>query len=716
MAKANTYPFLSASNIYIEAQDGSFGRTSLASVNGGAVPPAGAIGDYIPATGASVAASSTAFSNSGGVSFTATDVGKVIVIDGAGSGGAALVTTIDAVNGANATLHAAASATVPSSYVSGASVVTAQSSSGSYAPTDTITLSGGTSAITGILTVATTQVVGATVAAGGSSGTNGTQTVYGTTGTGTKFQASVTVSGGAITAVGSISLAGIYSANPTDITQEPVTGAGLTGGKLALTMGVLSASVSTPGNYSVVPSNPVSQASTSGSGTGATFNLSFTASGAWAYATDDTAAISAAASASSPILLPKGKSYYTTTAITSFNLRTVGEGSLRDSSRVAQSPNFVGQTAAPSSLKGAGYIGTAFSGDISRVSQPFGKIISGSTTLGQPSSGYSINAENSIGFDYLHNASGYNSSTGGNGGRTGVAARYIKVDNYGQGDAMGLYINAFVSGAKVGATSFLANPAGGLLGGQVQPGADGVYLNPIEFSLPDLGRDVAAICYVGNISRTNDVGALGAVQMGFRSQSKGSAAIDAHFSGSGKAKIGLDLTSLTSNASGTWTNAAVTMLGNDRIYFNATAGASPGYAASTGNTYLLYASGNSGLQAVVGGSPAFLFTSSLGFLYASTITLGQNSNNKLQVAGAASGSSPAISVTASSDTNQDLDVKGLGTGQVRVAGALLRQGVGTSRVPVANGDLTLEFTSNTSITVRGKGSDGTTRTTTLTLA
>lgn len=80
------------------------------------------------------------------------------------------------------------------------------------------------------------QVQNAAVVAGGSGGTNGTQTVTGTTGTGTKFQASVTVAGGAVTAVNSIATAGNYSALPSNLNSEPVTGAGLTGATLSLAM------------------------------------------------------------------------------------------------------------------------------------------------------------------------------------------------------------------------------------------------------------------------------------------------------------------------------------------------------------------------------------------------------------------------------------------------------------------------------------------------
>jgi len=79
-------------------------------------------------------------------------------------------------------------------------------------------------------------VTAATVVAGGTGGTAGTQTVTGTTGAGTLFQASVTIASGAITAVNSITVGGLYTVSPTNIAAEPVTGAGLTGATLSLTM------------------------------------------------------------------------------------------------------------------------------------------------------------------------------------------------------------------------------------------------------------------------------------------------------------------------------------------------------------------------------------------------------------------------------------------------------------------------------------------------
>jgi hypothetical protein len=143
---------------------------------------------------------------------------------------------------------------------------------GVYAPADTITLAGGTHTTTGIVTVTHTQVVSATVNAAGAGGTTGIQTVTGTTGTGTKFQARVTIAAGAITEVRSISVAGDYTVNPTTA-GEPVTGGGLAGATLDLQVGVLTFTITTPGVYQANPvTGTFTQGSTSGTGTQASFS------------------------------------------------------------------------------------------------------------------------------------------------------------------------------------------------------------------------------------------------------------------------------------------------------------------------------------------------------------------------------------------------------------------------------------------------------------
>lgn len=142
-----------------------------------------------------------------------------------------------------------------------------------YVPGDTIDLAGGTQTTTAVVTVQTTKVVAVALNAGGAGGTPGVQTVTGTTGTGTKFQCLVLINGaGNAIAVGTITVAGSYSVNPT-LVGEPVTGAGLVGCTLDLTMGVDTISLSNPGEFTVnAPAGQFTQGATSGTGTGATFN------------------------------------------------------------------------------------------------------------------------------------------------------------------------------------------------------------------------------------------------------------------------------------------------------------------------------------------------------------------------------------------------------------------------------------------------------------
>ena len=143
-----------------------------------------------------------------------------------------------------------------------------------YAPGNTVTLGGGATTAAPIAAVATTTVSALpTIASAGTGGTPGTATVTGTTGTGTKFQASVTISaGGSISSVNSLTVAGSYTVNPTMPSNEPVTGGSLSGAALALTMGIGTVTISSSSPFTANPSaNTFTQAATSGSGTGATF-------------------------------------------------------------------------------------------------------------------------------------------------------------------------------------------------------------------------------------------------------------------------------------------------------------------------------------------------------------------------------------------------------------------------------------------------------------
>ena len=235
------------------------------------------------------------------------DVG--LIFRGAGR----LVTAFGSLTGTNVFAWGGGYSSIPTASITGnatlGAVVMGLSHSGltlgaagtGYVPGDVLTLSGGTGTAAQI-TLSATQVVSASIATGGTGGTAGTQTVTGTTGFGVMFQASVTVTGGAITAVNSITTPGVYMTNPTVLTAEPVTGGNLTGATLSVVMGVGVARASIPamaitnfGAYTSLPSGTISLTGGSGSGatlSAATWNVqSVPVTSAGTYATSTTPTI-----------------------------------------------------------------------------------------------------------------------------------------------------------------------------------------------------------------------------------------------------------------------------------------------------------------------------------------------------------------------------------------------------------------------------------------
>lgn len=149
-----------------------------------------------------------------------------------------------------------------------------------YVPGDDIYFLGGTFGEQAVGDVTSAKVMSATVTAGGTGDlTDGAGVIVeGTTGTGTKFRASVTIASNAIASVQSITVAGAYTANPTLITAEPViyiSGAGggtiLTGAQLSVVMGVNAVSVTDGGRYLVGSSTLTQYPYLGSTGTGATF-------------------------------------------------------------------------------------------------------------------------------------------------------------------------------------------------------------------------------------------------------------------------------------------------------------------------------------------------------------------------------------------------------------------------------------------------------------
>lgn len=136
-------------------------------------------------------------------------------------------------------------------------------------------------------TVTHLQVASALIAVGhaGTGGTNGEAVLTGTTGTGTKFQVYGNIVGGVLTSLGRVTTNpngttttqifvthGDYTVKPTSLTNEPVTGGGLTGCQLNIKMGALTVTKTTDGAFSVRPITPTATSS-SGAGVGATLDI-----------------------------------------------------------------------------------------------------------------------------------------------------------------------------------------------------------------------------------------------------------------------------------------------------------------------------------------------------------------------------------------------------------------------------------------------------------
>src|SRR6185312_14468942 len=142
-----------------------------------------------------------------------------------------------------------------------------------YAIGDTITFAGGTFGTAAIGTVVTANLASLALLAGGSGyAQNDTITLAGGTFSTPAVITVTSVSSGVITGF-NITNAGSYSVEASSFTQGSTSGSGTGATFNTAVWGVNSLNISTPGSYTALPSNPVTQASTSGSGTGATFTV-----------------------------------------------------------------------------------------------------------------------------------------------------------------------------------------------------------------------------------------------------------------------------------------------------------------------------------------------------------------------------------------------------------------------------------------------------------
>lgn len=253
----------------------------------------------------------------------------------------------------------------------------------------------------------------------------------------------------------------------------------------------------------------------------------------------------------------------------------------------------------PTAIGNQDSIETAFNGDWSKSHFAIEHRVTGTGTLGTPTTGYYFTNEASAVFTTMESTSGHNQQLDGNDGRTSSVAFRTIVRNYGQGDCMAYNASGFVAGADLpGGTHWLAQPAVGLFAGDIAAGANHRYLNPREIICHDNGFDVACVGDVINMNRSNGTASQGEYWSGYRAQSVGPVKVDNIMSAVGLFRAGIDL-SMSFLDFGP-TKCAISLKANDRIY-GGNYSANGQYTTVFNGNYLEYSSYIGGWNFVVAG-------------------------------------------------------------------------------------------------------------------
>lgn len=166
---------------------------------------------------------------------------------------------------------------VPTSLKAASAAVNAHGSG--YAINDTITLAGGTLATGGaatVLTVSAAQLASLALNAAGADYVAGdTITLAGGTASTAAVVTVDTVDEDGAILTFTITTKGTYSVTASSFTQGSTSGAGTGATFNTPSWGVKTVTISTAGGYAVAPSTAGTQASTSGAGTGATFTMAY---------------------------------------------------------------------------------------------------------------------------------------------------------------------------------------------------------------------------------------------------------------------------------------------------------------------------------------------------------------------------------------------------------------------------------------------------------
>ena len=159
--------------------------------------------------------------------------------------------------------------------------------------------------------------------------------------------------------------------------------------------------------------------------------------------------------------------------------------------------------------------------------------------------------------------------------RTMCPADRIDVFHRGGGDAYAWLARVEVSKAPIASQSHIFfTSTGGIIGGDLNAGANGVFLTGSEIQHNDNGFDIGAVGSILNFNRSNATGARGAFWAGVLLKSEGTQPMNSGFAVGGKFNTGLD----TVKADFGPTGIAVSLAADQKIGFDSSATDMAGYS------------------------------------------------------------------------------------------------------------------------------------------
>ena len=276
----------------------------------------------------------------------------------------------------------------------------------------------------------------------------------------------------------------------------------------------------------------------------------------------------------------------TTASVTSLAGNFNGNGNIKTSD--GKRGNVVRRlSSAPSPLANGGGITNFFNNPF-----PFPDnndiVITGSSTVGAPATGYEQYDQTTPYFTGVFFQSGHNESTTTADGRTGWAAYRTRLTANGDGDQFCQNWNVVITNNDVAHTGLFGKPAAGFWNGNMTAAIDNVYFNPVEYNLEDSGFDVRSAGLVVNHKRDNNASAFGEWWCGSRHQATGTVPPDAAFQMAGTWNVGFDATPATNTIN------AYAQSDGQKMHFDAVCldvNGAKTYASTFGNSYAWVTSG-----------------------------------------------------------------------------------------------------------------------------